>query len=299
MTQSLPPDDEPQQLALDFTTDRWPRKPYCADAPISSQKVRPLGKARQWPNIQPNHPSILWRLPFDVDRTSAAGDWYDAGAPAPSVVVQNPDNGHAHLLYEIDVPVSRDGDTPAVRLAAAVEHGLAQRLGADPDYAGQLVHTPGHERWRTTEWAGLYDLGELAEYLPTINDRCWWDRRYRIPDDHPLGRNCALFQGLRGWSYRAVRDYWRPDGEPTWMRAVLAKAHEINASFRVPLPSSEVEHTAKSVGRWTWTRFSPQKFRESQSRKGKKGGRPRTTTATELPWEKEGVSRATWYRKYR
>jgi hypothetical protein len=297
---SIPTDADPQQLQLDFTESRWPRRPYCSDDPAAEGvRVRPLATARQRAHIQPNHPSILWRIPFDLDRETAAGDWYDRDAPPPSVAVQNPTNGHAHIVYEVAVPVKRDGDTPALRLAAAVEHGLALKLGADPSYRGTLVKTPGHSAWRTTEWAGLYDLTELADWLPdAVNDRRWRDRRCSVPTDYALGRNVALFHSLRQWAYRAVRDYWYPGGERAWREAVAARAAELNR-FAHPLDPKEVQHTAKSVAGWVWRTFTPAEFRLIQAERGKKGGRPRTTTAEGKPWELEGISRRTWYRRYR
>ncbi|WP_233426587.1 helix-turn-helix domain-containing protein, partial [Photobacterium carnosum] len=42
--------------------------------------------------------------------------------------------------------------------------------------------------------------------------------------------------------------------------------------FTVPLPVSEVKAIAKSIANWTYRHFTPEKFRESQAIKGRKGG---------------------------
>jgi hypothetical protein len=288
---SIPTDGEPEQLQLDFTQSRWPRRPYCSDDPASSGvQIRPLSGARERAHIQPNHPSILWRIPFDVDRQTAAGDWYDRDVPPPSLAIQNPDNGHAHLVYEVEVPVKRDGDTPAMRLAAAVEHGLGLKLGADPDYAANLLKTPGHERWRTTEWAGLYDLTELADWLPdAVNEARWRDKRCKVPDDFALGRNVALFHKLRLWAYKAVRDYWYPGGDGPFREAVETRAGQINAGFRVPLDPQEVRHSARSVARWTWKHMTPAGFRQAQSQRGQRKGREQREMFQEKTCELRGA----------
>ena len=68
---------------------------------------------------------MLW-LAYDVDRPGAAIDWSDRGAPAPNISVKNPENGHAHLLYGLSVPVrtAPDGRAGPLRYAAAVEASL-------------------------------------------------------------------------------------------------------------------------------------------------------------------------------
>ena len=70
--------------------------------------------------------------------------------------------------------------------------------------------------------------------------------------------------------------------------------------------------TAKSVAKWTWQNLTPGGFRdyverthtpEIQAKRGKVGGVRsgevrRIGSASELkPWEAEGISRATWYRR--
>lgn len=289
-----------EQLSLDLSAERWPKKPYCSNDPRHGVHIRTLANATRHGHIQPNHPSILWRLPFDLDRPGAAQDWDWRAAPPPSWTTTNPATGHAHACYEIEIPVVRDmANSPAMRLAAAVEHGLGHLLAADPSYAGALIQTPGHEAWLTEVWRPAhYDLTELAEWIPqAVNDRRWTDRRCKPPEDFALGRNVSLFEQLRRWSYKAVRDYWRPGGEAAWRDAVERKAGSINTAFPSPLDPGEVHHTAKSVARWTWKNMTPEGFRAAQSARGKRGGRPRQQDSEQQarPWEALGISRRTYY----
>ena len=295
-----------QQLSLDFSAERWPKKPYCSNDPRHGVHIRTLAHATRHAHIQPNHPSILWRLPFDLDRPGAAADWDWRGAPPPSWTTTNPATGHAHACYEIEIPVARDmANSPAMRLAAAVEHGLGHRLEADPSYSGALIQTPGHIEWITEVWRpDYYDLTELAEWIPdAVNDRQWRDRRCKPPEDFALGRNVALFHNLRRWAYRAVRDYWRPDGEAAWRDAVERRAGAFNAEYPAPLTPQEVAHTAKSVARWVWARFTPSGFSAAQSARGQRGGvksgevRREGSEAAMEPWKALGISRRTYYRR--
>ena len=54
---------------------------------------------------------------------------------------------------------------------------------------------------------------------------------------------------------------------------------------------------------WTWERFTPERFAEIQRERGRAGGVASGTVRAAgsfehaKPWEREGVSRATWYRR--
>lgn len=73
--------------------------------------------------------------------------------------------------------------------------------------------------------------------------------------------------------------------------------------FPEPLLGNEVWHVAKSVAKWVWRKFTPDEFSAWQAAQGKKGGiasgeSRRSGSLTEAaPWEAEGISRATWYRR--
>lgn len=251
---------------------RLPRKPYHTDDFGMGLRIRDVQKALQARYIQPNGPTHRYWLVYDVDRSGAVLDWYDRGAPPPTIVAQNPANGHAHLIYGLDVPVrtAPDGKPGPLRYAAAVDCALRAVLDADAGYAGLICKNPLHSHWRVTEWEPrLYELGDLASWLDLS---AFNDRRKRLPD-YGLGRNCTLFEKLRTWAYRAIRQGW-PEYE-RWHEAVLERARAYNA-FEAPLPDNEVRATAKSVAKWTHSRLSQEGFALSQRAKGcKKGERLR------------------------
>ena len=68
---------------------------------------------------------MFW-LGFDVDRAGAAIDWSDRNAPAPTLTITNPENGHAHLLYALETSIrtAPDGRMKPLKHAAAVENAL-------------------------------------------------------------------------------------------------------------------------------------------------------------------------------
>lgn len=256
---------------LELFRQRLPRKPYHTDTLSDGLRIRDVQRAIKARYIQPNGPTHRYWLVYDVDRSGAALDWHDRGAPPPTIVAQNPINGHAHLVYGLEVAVrtAPDAKSGPLRYAAAVDCALRGLLDADKGYAGLICKNPLHPFWRVTEWEPrLYGLGDLDSWLDL---NAYRDRRKRLPD-YGLGRNCNLFERLRLWAYRAIRQGW-PDYE-RWHEAVLTRARAYN-DFDTPLPDSEVRATAKSVAKWTHQRLSPAGFSASQAQRGRRKGAKR------------------------
>lgn len=260
---------DPANLAI--FRDRLPSKPYHTDQLDTGLRIRDVEKALQARYIQPNGPTHRYWLIYDVDRCGAALDWNDRNAPPPTIVAQNPENGHAHLIYGLEVPVrtAPDGKPGPIRYAAAVDCALRAVLDADEGYSGLICKNPLNGFWRVSEWATqLYSLADLDGWLDLS---AYSDRRKRLPD-YGLGRNCNLFERLRHWAYRAIRQGW-PDYD-RWFEAVYQRAKAYN-DFTDPLPDSEVRHTARSVSKWTHQNLSPAGFTAVQIQRGRMKGAKR------------------------
>ena len=126
------------------------------------------------------------------------------------------------------------------------------------------------------DFIGLYDMPELAEYVDLTR---FTPKRNKNPEEIGLGRNVTLFDELRKWAYRQVKKYKADGGYKEWLDACNAWALNRNGEFKAPsgpLDEREVWHIAKSVAKWTWTRFdiaaSDKRFSELQAIRGQKGG---------------------------
>jgi hypothetical protein len=229
-----------------------------------------------------------------------------------------------------------------------VERGIARRLGADRRYTGLITKNPLHADWQV-EWRRdqPYTLSELADWLFDGD---------MAPDTSVettlgAGRNVTVFDELRTIAYREVLKFKRDDAGAAGLAAFRARleavALGINRQFPEALNLSEVRPIAKSVAKWTWARFTPEKLSQLQSHRAKARTRrnlavvqeikdvcadptQRTVSAAALaaclnksartarrvwaeprklyearsraqqrPWEAEGMSRATWYRRRR
>jgi hypothetical protein len=267
-----------QQLELFGSADRLPRRPYCSDDLSEGLRIRSLAQALSKPYIQVNPPHLrVWSI-FDVDRQAAALAWEDAGLPPPTWAAINKENGHAHLVWGLRAPVLVDGmgarDAP-VRYLCAIESCMRERLQADPGYSGLITKNPAHPLWRVLRGPRLgYELSELAEYLPDLDKHR--PRPGVKPERVGLGRNVTLFDELRVWAYRSIRRYWGGglEGWNAWLSACNSRALVLNAELFAGrlLHEREVWHIAKSVAKWTWRQFRPDKFSAIQAARGRLGG---------------------------
>lgn len=288
--------DQPGQL--DLFRERLPAKPYHTDDLRAGLQVRSAERAALARYIQPNGPTHRFWLVYDIDRPGAAIDWSDRGAPPPSITAKNPENGHAHLIYGLKTSVrtASDAKSAPLRYAAAVDCALQRLLGADLGYSGLICKNPLHPHWQVTTWEPrLYTLADLDSWLDLEPAQ---DRRKRLPD-YGLGRNCNLFEQLRLWAYRAIRQGW-PDFEQ-WQAACLDRALMYNAGFAAALDHQEVRHIARSVAKWTHQHLDAASFSAWQVTQGRKGGvrsgevRRVGSEAERQPWVELGISRRTYY----
>ncbi len=221
--------------------------------------------------IAPDPPGWLTALRFDIDSEGGGAAWIEAELPAPNLVVINPRNGHAHLIYLLGAWVQTDFSDSrrlkVVRYAAAIERAYTAALGADRAYPGRFQHNPLSDAYVTKIGRDApYSLDELARYVD-LNEPA-------VKKSPPagIGRNVETFDRLRRWAYVAVAD-WRIGTYEAWYGAVADRGAQIAAdvgaeSPRGPLKANEVGHIVKSVARWVWERYGadiPPLLREARN----------------------------------
>ncbi len=214
--------------------------------------------ARSMAEIAPDPPGWLTALRFDIDTEGGGAAWIEAELPAPNLIIVNPRNGHAHLVYLLGAWVQTDFSDPrrlkVVRYAAAIERAYTAALGADSAYTGRFQHNPLSDAYITKIGRNApYSLDELARYVD-LNEP---SQKKKPPTG--IGRNVETFDRLRRWAYVAVAD-WRIGTYDAWCGAVADRGAQIAAdvgaqSPRGPLKANEVGHIVKSVARWVWERY--------------------------------------------
>lgn len=247
---------EQHQLAL--FSERLPFRPYCTDDLAAGLRVLPLQAALERRYIQYNPPAMINWLAFDIDRPYVGFESEWRTVAPPNIVVVNPKNQHSHYLYGIAAGVctTNAGRDKPRRLLSAIDEGYRHALDADPGFSRLICKNPLSAHWVVQLLReDLYDLSELAEYvdLDAADERI---RKTPKKQRSGVGRNCSMFDSLRAWAYRWVKDY-QTRGLDQWHEAVRDKAEKLN-TFITPLPASEIRATARSVAKWTWSHYSGQ-----------------------------------------
>ena len=295
------------QLSLDLAqiTDRFPNKPYCSDDLNLGLQIRPKQLALLRRYIQPNHPYYTHFFVFDLDYSTAYVDFFYSmvGIPMPNLIVENPDNGHAHYVYQLKTPIYQTNASKPkpIQYGNAIYLALRDVLDADVNYSGLITKNALHGDWRTHKLRNEpYTLDQLSERLDLTTTQINKDI---TPDEAVgLGRNCCVFHTVRKWAYVAIRKY-RGNTYNQWLDAVIAQCSAVNNQFRLPMQHNEVKGIAKSIARWVWKRdpHCYAMFIERQSMKGAIGGKKSKrgvkadSERSTKPWEALGISRRTYY----
>lgn len=220
------------------------KKPYCTDEKGFCH-IRSKAHAIKHVYIQPNQPARVSYIVIDIDHSNAALQWYDSDLPPPHLIVQNPTNNHAHVVYKLQSPVYMWGKAKAapIRLLARVEKGLTQALLGDAGYGGNLMKNPINDAWYTyttnapIEGYSLEHLGRFVslDFIPTTSDS----------EAAGYGRNCTLFDHVRHYGY---------DLAPSSYNALVSDlkpiADQYNQQFAAPLFDNEVMHIVRSIARY-------------------------------------------------
>lgn len=264
-------------LGLEQFTGNLPNKPYCTDDLQLGLKIRPKPLALLKRYIQPNHPYYTHFFVFDLDYSTAYIDFYYSmvGVPTPNLIVENPENGHAHYIYKLHTPIyhtNASNDKP-IKYGNAVYLALREALNADINYSGLIAKNAVHKHWRTHVLREQpYTLDQLSERLDLTTRQI--NKEIKVDEAVGLGRNCCVFHTVRHWAYVEVRQY-RAKTFNQWFEAVIAQCCSVNAQFTDPLQYNEVKGIAKSIARWVWKRdgYAYQEFIDRQTRKGSLGGK--------------------------
>jgi hypothetical protein len=262
---------------LDTYRQKWPMATDHDKGRYPHPQARAEALQRRY--IQANPSALITSLVFDLDHEDSLSVALDltSGVPTPSYVAQSP-SGKAHVAYLLKTPVCRTDNArraPA-NFAARVERGLLNALRADLGYAGFMTKNPVHDDWDTV-WTNdhLWTLKELAIQLPG-----WLPRTLprKVAESSGLQRNVTLFNRVRLWSYSGIRRHWG-DSPRVWEQAIYDYAFAVNQEFpgpagsaTGPMDNTEVIHLARSIARWTWRNFTPERFTEIQTERGRKGG---------------------------
>lgn len=245
-----------------------PKWPFSTDNYNHGLRKTPMEVGIKRKHIQPNGPTHMRWIVLDVDRLDAVTAWRICGCPEPNIIVENPLNGHAHYFYLLKTPVRTTSEPVAlatINYAKAIITALQEKVGADANYHGSTAKNPLNPSWNVNIIKKTaYTLAELSSNLELKNKNIDKKRKKVC-----TGRNQSLFEDLSKWAYSNIRKEW-PELLIFEVKC-FEKAKELNV-FVVPLDDSEVKSISKSVARFVHKNFTEKKFKEIQSKRGRRGG---------------------------
>jgi len=288
----------------DIFLETIPDRPRCSDNLQYGLQVRGKEQASKMRLIQPNSPMVKKWLTFDIDRDDAYFAFEQRDAPVPNFIAVNKSNGHAHYGYLLRDPVlyfDLAHGKPQQYLQS-LRSGLTNRLGADVGYSETVCKNPLHQEWET-EW-NIHRPYEISELFDCLDKGDLPNKQLKEAID--TGRNCAIFNAVRHVAYRNVLTFKRcENGFDGFLDFIASAAAQANATFPESLSAQELHGITKSITRWTWKNFSC----EAASAWGRNRAIRRWAAKKALipdkyvpisetrPWEAEGISRRTWYRR--
>ena len=249
-------------------------------------------------------PGALLLVVFDIDAGSPDEVERFCAAYPPLLQVPSLQSGHHHLYYRSDKLVGNarfrwQGIAGDIRCLGGyvVLWGKAAILLRD---ALRNTSTP------TPAPLHLIQVDAATPRAEPTADTVSCDR-YGAPAPLPVGGspNPTVFEQVSHWAYRSPRGSDRS----AWDALVLEKTLAINASLISPLSPREAASVAKSIAKWVWEHFDHDHLpgHHGSRQRGRRDGiasgaaRRRGTPLADdrKPWEGLGISRATWYRRFR
>jgi len=275
-----------QQQHLNFQNsflESLPAKPYATDDFSCGLKIHTKKSAVTKKYLSLNHKYVTNWLTFDIDRAGAVADLYydNVGVPEPNLVVENPENGHAHFLYQLQTPVflHENASRKPINYLNAIYSEIRTLLKADTAYSGLMSKNPLHECWRTQELrVEPYSLAGLSQHLE-LELTFTKQPKIDVNEAYHEGRNHRIFTELKEWGYVAVRDF-RGKTYQQWLQSCIDYCMQINSVLVHPLGYGEVKQIAKSVSRFCWKNdaYCYAMFIDRQTMKAKVGGAARSAS---------------------
>ncbi len=236
--------------------------------PIPKMEALAFGNYIQLPTQKSKY------ITLDLDYEEAGAAWIAEDLPCPTIIIVNPDNGHAHYLYELKnqivFPITNSSikiSWKAINYYRAVRKGYSIAFNSDLGYSGYTVKNPFSTKWRTFWHDYQYDLDTLAKYidLPDL-----YSQKIEVETD-VTGRHVTMFNSCRKIAYKIVANFSTFDDFYDKVLQLCMNFYEENIK---PIQSdhsfteNEAKSIATSIAKWTWNAKSKKNFKSLSKNRG-------------------------------
>jgi hypothetical protein len=221
---------------------------------------RSKDEAIKFPYIQLNKLRRAY-ICLDIDRPEAKFAHKKIGMPTPTIILINPDNGHAHVFYELRNPVPFTGKARSgpKRYYEAVQKAFTHKFLADQTFTANIVKNPFHNTQRGGKWLRVFncvqfDLKTLADNVDLKKYRRGYKSTSKWQSmERPILkglRNVTVFEMVRRFSYDEIRNHASFEN---FFNSVRLYSISLNKrQCMPPLPASELDYIVERVCNWTY-----------------------------------------------
>ncbi len=187
-----------------------------------------LKKPNSYVQIQLNTDTHFNAIIMDIDEEDLLTEWSAVGLPTPTIQTLNINNNKAHLVWLLNVPVSKR-NKKAVNYYKDIVNSIKHLIGADLAYQNhQTKNFLNTQLYRMTYNDVAYDLEDFKCYIIR-------DKKYKREENIKLGnyestgsRHIDLFNQLRLYGYKVAKDR-------NLQKKLQERAERINNEFDIPI----------------------------------------------------------------
>ncbi len=161
--------------------------------------------ATKYKQVQLNTDTHFNAIIMDIDDEDLLTEWNAVGLPTPSIQTLNKDNDKAHLVWLLNIPVSKR-NRKAVKYYKTIVDSIKLLIGADKAYQNhQTKNFLNSELYRITYNDLAYDLEDFKYFIIR-------EEKYKVPHYTELAeyestgsRHIDLFNQLRLYGYKVAK----------------------------------------------------------------------------------------------
>lgn len=184
---------------------------------------------QRYNQIQLNTDTHFNSIIMDIDDEELLTEWNAVGLPTPTIQTLNKHNDKAHLVWLLNVPVSKK-NRKAIKYYKDIVNSIKQLIGADKAYQNhQTKNFLNEELYRVTYNDVAYDLGDFQGFI--IKDAKYQNDLAEL--ESTGSRHIDLFNALRRYGYTIAKH--RDLEEKLEKRAEL-----INEQFDEPIKPKSI-----------------------------------------------------------
>jgi hypothetical protein len=190
--------------------------------------------------------------------------------PEPSILIENPENGHAHALWKLAEPVrwapGRQTQTKPLRYLNDLRRRLAEALhrhGFDPAFQGRDCKNPLARCWKVTTSPATYSLADLRAAVERCEAMAWQEAQASTVDTAKTVQEAARTHTSEPALFEAARKValeLRRSGEAKTQADLAGLLRpimdDLDAELGTQQSAERMDKMARNAAAYTWENYT-------------------------------------------